>query len=189
RMASVSGLFVVAAGCLLSVFIGSGPVAEAAAVAQPCCGRGAAFVAGAATGAAVSRIRHHGGGGFGGGCGCAGCCGRKKRGIPDELSNELIEELHDKIASDDSDQCGLMLVCELSQKEDHHLTGHEKLVMLPYKGAGASDGTKFGLYDEAVWHGKEGRECHKLYPLCGFSAPEIMWHTTQINITQPLITA
>jgi len=97
-------------------------------------------------------------------------------------------KFHRKIASEDTDQCGLKLVCELSQKEDSHLTGHEKLIMLPYKGSQASDGTTFGLYDEAAWHGSEGRECHKLFPLCAFSAPEIMWHTRQINITQPLLT-
>ncbi|CAL4099929.1 unnamed protein product [Meganyctiphanes norvegica] len=179
--------------CLLAL----DPEAHAEAAPAPCCGRGAAFIGGALIGGAIGRRRGGcgfggcsggwgGGGGWGGSCGgCYSCCGRKKRGITDGIHVHFVEDLHEKVALEDIDQCGLRLVCELSQKEDHKLTGNEKLIMMPYKGVGLSDGSNFGLYDEAAWHGQEGRECHKLYPLCGFSAPEIMWHTRQMNITDP----
>ncbi|CAL4061473.1 unnamed protein product, partial [Meganyctiphanes norvegica] len=128
-------------------------------------------------GAAAHHNRHH----HHGGCGCHSCCGRKKRGIPDGANATLIEELYTQVASLDEDQCGLRLICELAQKGDHQLTGREKLVMLPYSGESAHDGSKFGLYDEAVWHGQEERECHAVYPLCAFSASHIMEQIDQLN--------
>ncbi|CAL4105546.1 unnamed protein product [Meganyctiphanes norvegica] len=165
---------VVSVVLVLSVYTADGaPKAEAAPVAdpEPCCGRGGSFVRGAIVGAAISRIRHRGGG-----CGCSSCCGRKKRGIPDIFNKDKLEHYHKKMSAEDKNQCGLRLVCELAQKDEAKLTGKEKLVMLPYKGSGVSDGTSFGLYDEAAWHGSEGRDCHLVYPLCSFVAQHIMDH-------------
>ncbi|CAL4080682.1 unnamed protein product, partial [Meganyctiphanes norvegica] len=180
RMKNLLLFSVVSAICLLVL---APEATQAEASPAPRWGRGGAFIAGALIGGAIGRRRGRGG------CGCRRCCGRKKRGIPDGIiSNQILEEMYENIATEDIEQCGLRLICELSQKEDHKLTGQEKLIMLPYSGVRVSDGSKFGLYDEAAWHGQENRECHKLYPLCGFSAPEIMWHTRQMNITEPILT-
>ncbi|CAL4105548.1 unnamed protein product [Meganyctiphanes norvegica] len=171
--------FIVGVVLVVSVYVTEGaPKAEPAPVAnpEPCCGRGGAFVRGAVVGAAVSRIRHGGGGG----CGCHGCCGRKKRGIPDIFNKDKVEHYHKKMLADDKNQCGLRLICELAQKDEARITGKEKLVMLPYRGSGASDGSSFGLYDEAAWHGSEGRNCHLLYPLCSFAADHIMEHAEDL---------
>ncbi|CAL4080678.1 unnamed protein product, partial [Meganyctiphanes norvegica] len=140
----MKNLLLVSLASAISLLILAPEAAQAEAAPAPCCGRGGAFIAGAVIGGAISRRRHRG-------CGCSSCCGRKKRGITDDISNQIVEDLHEKISMEDSDQCGLRLVCELSQKEDHKLTGQEKLIMLPYSGAGVSDGSKFGLYDEAAW--------------------------------------
>ncbi|CAL4061471.1 unnamed protein product, partial [Meganyctiphanes norvegica] len=104
-----------------------------------------------------------------------------KRGTTDGANTTIFEELYTKVANLDEDQCGLRLICELAQKRNHQLTGKEKLVMLPYSGESAHDGSKFGLYDEAVWHGQEERECHVVYPLCTFSASLIMEQIDQLN--------
>lgn len=41
-------------------------------------------------------------------------------------------------------------------------------------GSGESDGTVYGNYNEAAWHGQEGHQCHTRYPLCAFTANQIM---------------
>ena len=42
------------------------------------------------------------------------------------------------------------------------------------RGAGENDGTVYGQYDEAAWHGQEGHQCPEHYPLCAFTARQIM---------------
>ena len=48
------------------------------------------------------------------------------------------------------------------------------LWLFPYRGAGVSDGSMYGQYDEAAWHGQEGDLCSEQYPLCAFTAKQIM---------------
>lgn len=51
---------------------------------------------------------------------------------------------------------------------------HSIPVTLSCRGAGESDGSVYGQYDEAAWHGQEGHECSEHYPLCTFTAKQIM---------------
>ncbi|XP_037780655.1 uncharacterized protein LOC119577053 [Penaeus monodon] len=132
----------------------------------PCCGTvlavGAlAFAGGFAAG--HHKGRHH-----------KGCCGRKHRSIETFLEDPKIQETYKEIAAEDKDECGLRLVCELAQKDPQALVPDEKQILAPYRGAGASDGSAYGAYDEAAWHGKEGRSCAASYPLCAFAAQQIM---------------
>lgn len=46
--------------------------------------------------------------------------------------------------------------------------------MSPTRGAGESDGTIYGNYDEAAWYGKEGHDCSSHYQRCAYTAEEIM---------------
>ncbi|XP_042238545.1 atypical protein kinase C-like isoform X3 [Homarus americanus] len=43
-----------------------------------------------------------------------------------------------------------------------------------FEGAGESDGTIYGDYDEAAWHGQEGHPCPINYLLCAFTAHKVM---------------
>lgn len=43
-----------------------------------------------------------------------------------------------------------------------------------HRGAGKGDGSKYGQYDEAAWHGQEGHACPQQYLLCAFTAEQIM---------------
>ncbi|XP_076044234.1 uncharacterized protein LOC143027109 [Oratosquilla oratoria] len=115
-------------------------------------------------------------GGCGGGCGwCGGYYGRRKRGIEDFVSNSEVKETYAHIASEDKDQCGLRLVCELAQKAPQDLAEDEVQILLPYRGAGPSDGSSiYNDYDEAAWHGQLGHSCSQQYQLCGFTAAEVM---------------
>ncbi|KAG7160927.1 uncharacterized protein LOC121875686 [Homarus americanus] len=133
----------------------------------------------------IAGRRHHNGGGcYNCGCGgCGGSCGwcggsyygrRRRRDIEDFVSDPQIIETYAKIASQDKDQCGLRLVCELAQKDPRNLVEDEIQILLPYRGAGESDDTIYGDYDEAAWHGQEGHPCPTNYPLCAFTAQQVM---------------
>ncbi|XP_076050389.1 uncharacterized protein LOC143030969 [Oratosquilla oratoria] len=125
---------------------------------------------------------HHGGGGCGGcGGGCGWCgggyghgYGRRRRSLADEFENEVIEDIYTKITEMDTDQCGLRLVCELAQKAPSDLALDETQILLPYFGEGESDGSSFGSYDEAAWHGQRGHDCHARYALCPWAARDLM---------------
>ncbi|XP_071540360.1 uncharacterized protein [Panulirus ornatus] len=143
-------------------------------VAEPCCGRhhhhrgGGALVAGGlgfVGGFVAGRFsgRHHG-----------GCCGRKRRDIHTFLQDPKIIETYKEIAEEDKDQCGKRLVCELAQREFEELVDDEEQILQPYRGDGISDGTIYGDYDEAAWHGQEGHSCAGNYPLCAFTATQVM---------------
>lgn len=41
--------------------------------------------------------------------------------------------LLEQFASQDKDQCGLRLVCELAQKDPNYLTSDETIILLPYR--------------------------------------------------------
>ncbi|XP_063587324.1 uncharacterized protein LOC134764656 [Penaeus indicus] len=101
-------------------------------------------------------------------------CRRKGRSIETFLEDPKIQETYKEIAAEDKDECGLRLVCELSQKDPQDLASDEEQILAPYRGAGASDGSAYGAYDEAAWHGKEGRSCAARYPLCAFTAQQVM---------------
>ncbi|XP_042241475.1 uncharacterized protein LOC121879052 isoform X2 [Homarus americanus] len=89
------------------------------------------------------------------------------------------------ITSQDNDQCGLRLVCELAQKDPNYLSGDETVLLLPYRGRDESDETTYyGRYDKAVWHGQKGNPCHKMYPTCVLAAPEILVNF-KANFTDP----
>ena len=47
------------------------------------------------------------------------------------------------------------------------------------------DSSYYGRYDNAVWHGQLGDPCKELFPLCMYSAPQIMGNTAinAINTT------
>ncbi|XP_050716998.1 uncharacterized PE-PGRS family protein PE_PGRS20-like [Eriocheir sinensis] len=114
-------------------------------------------------------------GGCGGSCGwCGGNYGRKKRSIDGLMNSTNVQSLYDAISSEDKDQCGLRLVCELAQRDPRDLAEDEVQILLPYRGAGESDGSMYGQYDEAAWHGQEGHACPEHYPLCAFTAQQIM---------------
>ncbi|XP_063858856.1 uncharacterized protein LOC135099984 [Scylla paramamosain] len=144
-----------------------------------------AFVGGYLAGRHNHHHHHHSGGGCVD-CGCGGCggscgwCGgdyygrRRRRSLESFLEDAKITEVYDKIVSEDKDQCGLRLVCELAQQDPRDLANDEVQILLPYKGAGQSDGTVYGQYDEAAWHGQEGHQCAEFYPLCAFTARQIM---------------
>ncbi|XP_037780648.1 uncharacterized protein LOC119577047 [Penaeus monodon] len=173
-------LATLAVASLLALGAISPPEAEAAAAAapEPCCGRFAAGALGFAGGYLIGHHRH-GCGGCGGGCGwCGGgWYGRKRRSLDEVMDEDTLEEMYWKIASKDSDQCGLRLVCELAQKDPRELEDDEIVFLLPYRGREESDETtSFGKYDKAVWHGQEGNPCHKIYPLCVFPNAEILLH-------------
>ncbi|XP_027212547.2 uncharacterized protein [Penaeus vannamei] len=145
----------------------------------PCCGRrrGGALAVGAlafAGGYAIGHHKshhHHGGGGC---CNSCGGCGKKRRSIEAFLEDPKIRETYKEIAAEDKDECGLRLVCELAQKDPQGLAPDERQILAPYRGAGASDGSAYGAYDEAAWRGKESRGCAASYPLCAFTAQQIM---------------
>ncbi|XP_071539976.1 uncharacterized protein [Panulirus ornatus] len=187
--AAVVGVWTVVT--LLGVGVVSPPGTEAAAAPVPCCGRFAAgalgFVGGYLVGHHGHHHHHHGGcGGCGGGCGwCGGgWYGRKRRSLDDVIEQEILEDLYWKIASQDKDQCGLRLVCELAQKDPIYLTEDETVLLLPYRGRDDTDETTYyGQYDKAVWHGQRGNPCHKLYPLCVYAATEMMQGYTPTNFT------
>ncbi|XP_063858850.1 uncharacterized protein LOC135099981 [Scylla paramamosain] len=177
----VSALLVGAWACLL--------VGDSLVDASPCCGLVAAAAVGGlafAGGVAVGKHHHHhhrrhrcstcGCGGCGGNCGwCGGNYGRRRRrSIASFIENAEVQDVYAKIASEDKDQCGLRLVCELAQQDPRDLADDEVQILLPYKGAGQSDGTVYGQYDEAAWHGQEGHQCAEDYPLCAFTARQIM---------------
>ncbi|XP_069941292.1 uncharacterized protein [Cherax quadricarinatus] len=118
-------------------------------------------------------------------CGCGGCgdscgwCGgnygrRRRRSIEGFLEDAAIKETYSKIAVEDKDQCGLRLVCELAQKDPRDLAYDEIQILTPYRGAGESDGTTYGNYDEAAWHGQKGDNCPTTYPLCAFTSDQVM---------------
>ncbi|XP_045609385.1 uncharacterized protein [Procambarus clarkii] len=118
-------------------------------------------------------------------CGCGGCgescgwCGgnygrRRRRSIQGFLEDAEIKKTYSQIAAEDKDQCGLRLVCELAQKDPRELAEDEIQILTPYKGTGESDGTTYGNYDEAAWHGQEGHSCPTNYPLCAFTAQQVM---------------
>ncbi|XP_050717003.1 uncharacterized protein LOC126998866 [Eriocheir sinensis] len=142
-----------------------------------------AFVGGYLAGRRSHHHHHHGGCV---GCGCGGCggscgwCGggyygrRRRRSLEDFLGDESIMEAYEKISSEDKDQCGLRLVCELAQSDPRDLAKDEVQILLPYRGAGESDGSVYGQYDEAAWHGQKGHACLEHYPLCAFTAQQIM---------------
>ncbi|XP_042241474.1 uncharacterized protein LOC121879052 isoform X1 [Homarus americanus] len=186
---------------LLCLGVVTPPTTKAAAVAdpEPCCGRLAAGALGFAGGYLIGRHRRHrchrcGCGGCGGGCGgCGGGCGwcgggwygRKRRSLDEMMEQEKLEDLYWKITSQDNDQCGLRLVCELAQKDPNYLSGDETVLLLPYRGRDESDETTYyGRYDKAVWHGQKGNPCHKMYPTCVLAAPEILVNF-KANFTDP----
>ncbi|XP_042874230.1 uncharacterized protein LOC122254562 [Penaeus japonicus] len=128
---------------------------------------------------------HHGGGCSSCGCGgCGGSCGwcggggyygrRRRRSLVAFLEDAEVRLAYNTIASEDKDECGLRLVCELAQKDPRDLAQDEIQILLPYRGVGASDGTAYGTYDEAAWHGQEGHGCASNYPLCAFTAQQVM---------------
>ncbi|XP_042874210.1 uncharacterized protein LOC122254551 [Penaeus japonicus] len=167
-------------------------------VGEPCCnrhghhhGRPLAIGALAFAGGYIAghhHQQHHGGGGGGCyNCGCGGCggscgwCGggsyygrRRRRSIAEFAEDAKVLEMYNKIASEDKDECGLRLVCELAQKDPRDLAQDEIQILLPYRGAGPSDGSVYGAYDEAAWHGQEGHSCASNYPLCAFTAQQVM---------------
>ncbi|XP_076050380.1 uncharacterized protein LOC143030962 [Oratosquilla oratoria] len=156
-------------------------VAEAEPFRRRCCGGGGLVAAGLgfAGGYLVGHHKHHhhgggGCGGCGGGCGWCGGYGRKRRSLADELENQVIEDIYTKITEMDTDQCGLRLVCELAQKAPNDLALDETQILLPYFGKGESDGSFFGSYDEAAWHGQSGHDCHARYALCPWAALDLM---------------
>ncbi|MPC48372.1 uncharacterized protein LOC123518525 isoform X1 [Portunus trituberculatus] len=184
----VSALLAGAWACLL--------VGDSLVDASPCCGLVAAAAVGGlafAGGVAVGKHHHHhhhrrhgcstcGCGGCGGNCGwCGGNYGRRRRrSIVSFIEDAEVQDVYAKvgdmntIASEDKDQCGLRLVCELAQQDPRDLADDEVQILLPYKGAGQSDGTVYGQYDEAAWHGQEGHKCAEHFPLCAFTANQIM---------------
>nr|XP_045609387.1 uncharacterized protein LOC123765044 [Procambarus clarkii] len=158
--------------------------------ASPCCGLGVvavgalAFTGGVVAGRHHQHHHHHHHGGCGS-CGCGGCggacgwCGgaygkRRRRSILTFLEDAEIKQVYKTIAVEDKDQCGLRLVCELAQKDPRELAEDEIQILLPYRGVGESDGTTYGNYDEAAWHGQEGHSCPTNYPLCAFTAQQVM---------------
>ncbi|XP_071539978.1 uncharacterized protein [Panulirus ornatus] len=158
--------------------------------ASPCChGVGTLAVGALAFTGGVLAAKHHykyhhGGGCYSCGCGgCGGSCGwcgggyygrRRRRSVASFLEDARIQETYKTIAQDDKDQCGLRLVCELAQSDPRALGEDEIQILLPYRGAGKSDGTNYGNYDEAAWHGQEGHSCSDNYPLCAFTAIQVM---------------
>ncbi|KAG0727584.1 hypothetical protein GWK47_034351 [Chionoecetes opilio] len=159
--------------------------------ASPCCGLAAVAVSGLAfsrgTGVALGKHhKHHhhrrrqcsscGCGGCGGNCGwCGGNYGRRRRrSLENFIADPEVQEVYAKISSEDKDECGLRLVCELAQTDPRELTDDEVQILSPYKGAGESDGTAYGRYDEAAWHGQEGHACPHHYPLCAFTTTQII---------------
>ncbi|XP_068248845.1 uncharacterized protein [Palaemon carinicauda] len=127
---------------------------------------------------------HHGGchscscGGCGGGCGwCGGSYygrRRRRRSIASLLQEEWVHDVYKVVAESDKDQCGLKLLCELAQRDPRELLSDEVDILLPYSGRGKSDGTIYGDYDEAVWHGQEGHKCPAQFPLCHLTSGQIM---------------
>ncbi|KAK3878210.1 hypothetical protein Pcinc_017144 [Petrolisthes cinctipes] len=187
---------------LLSAPLLQTPTTTQAAAAPHNQRRGGRFVAGALGfigGFLLGRHsgRRHGGcrgcgggcGGCGGGKGGCGWCGgghygRKRRSIDEVMEKDALEEMYLKVAEEDVDGCGLRLVCELAQKDPNYLTGHETLLLLPYRGREDSDvGTYFGQYDKAVWHGQKGNPCSELYSLCSYPARSIMAYYIPLNTT------
>ncbi|XP_066967106.1 uncharacterized protein [Macrobrachium rosenbergii] len=157
------------------------------AEASPCCGLGVAAVGALAFAGGVvagkHHHRHHGGGCYNCGCGgCGGSCGwcggsygrRKRRSLSTFLEEAEVQKAYERIAHEDKDECGLRLVCELAQKDPRNLADDEIQILLPYRGLGESDGTTYGNYDEAAWHGQEGHICPSQYPKCAFTADQIM---------------
>ncbi|XP_066965705.1 uncharacterized protein [Macrobrachium rosenbergii] len=157
---------------------------------KPCCsGVGTLAVGALAFAGGVLVTEHyykhhrHGGckscscGGCGGGC---GWCGgdyygrRRRRSVASLLQEEWVHDVYSMLKDADKDQCGLRLLCELAQRDPRELLQDEVEILLPYRGKGRSDGTIYGDYDEAVWHGQEGHECPVQYPLCLFSSSQIM---------------
>ncbi|XP_042883481.1 uncharacterized protein LOC122260325 [Penaeus japonicus] len=164
---------------------------DGTADASPCCGLGVAVAGSLAFAGGVAAAKHHHNHHHGGGChscGCGGCgsscgwCGgaygkRRRReagSLTTFLEDAEIQKAYAKIASEDKDECGLRLVCELAQKDPRDLAQDEIQILLPYRGAGPSDGTVYGTYDEAAWHGQEGHNCASNYPLCAFTAQQVM---------------
>lgn len=176
---------VLLAGAWLCLVVGGAGVE-----ASPCCGvLAAATVGGLAFAGGVAAAKHHhhhhhrrhgctscGCGGCGGNCGwCGGNYGRRRRrSITSFIEDAEIQQVYAKISSEDKDQCGLRLLCELAQRDPRDLAEDEVEILLPYRGAGESDGSVYGQYDEAAWHGQEGHACPEHYPLCGFTAQQIM---------------
>ncbi|XP_047470100.1 uncharacterized protein LOC125025858 [Penaeus chinensis] len=177
----------VAAGILFSF----GLLPDVSVNASPCCGLGVAVAGSLAFAGGVAAAKHHHHHHHGGGChscGCGGCgsscgwCGgnygRRRRRDAGSLASFLedaeIQKAYDKITAEDKDECGLRLVCELAQKDPRELAQDEVQILLPYRGAGPSDGSVYGTYDEAAWHGQEGHSCAASYPLCAFTAQQVM---------------
>ncbi|XP_037780248.1 uncharacterized protein LOC119576675 [Penaeus monodon] len=138
-----------------------------------------------------------GGYGYGGGCyscGCGGCgghcgwCGgyyggghghgygygRRRRSVDDFVDDELVQSVYRKASEEDAEGCGLRLVCELAQKDPRELAQDEVQILLPFRGLGQSDGSAYGDYDEAAWHGQEGHSCQDQYDECHLSNPQMM---------------
>ncbi|XP_042874211.1 uncharacterized protein LOC122254552 [Penaeus japonicus] len=167
------------APAVLSAFVAALLLAQTGDVeSAACCGRrrGGALAVGAlafAGGYAIGhhKSHHHGGGGC---CNSCGGCGRRRRSIESFLEDPKIQETYKGIAAEDKDECGLRLVCELAQKEPQDLAQDERQILVPYRGAGPSDGSAYGTYDEAAWHGKEGHGCASNYPLCAYTAQQVM---------------
>ncbi|XP_047470101.1 uncharacterized protein LOC125025859 [Penaeus chinensis] len=182
----VSGVAVGVWACVLLMGVGVDPSPA------PCC-RGVGTLAVGAlafTGGvlvAKHHYQHHHGGGCSS-CGCGGCggscgwCGggggyygrRRRRSLVAFLDDVEVRLAYNTIAAEDKDECGLRLVCELAQKDPRELAQDEIQILLPYRGAGTSDGSVYGTYDEAAWHGQEGHSCTVSYPLCAFAAQQIM---------------
>ncbi|XP_076047496.1 uncharacterized protein LOC143029040 [Oratosquilla oratoria] len=148
--------------------------------AEPCCGAavigGLAVAGGALLGAKLHHHHHHHGGYGGCGGGCGGYYGRRrKRNIETFLADLQVQEAYTKVAAEDKEQCGLRLVCELAQKAPQDLAEDEAQILLPFRGAGPSDGTSaYSAYDEAAWHGQLGHNCSQEYQLCSYTAQQVM---------------
>ena len=46
--------------------------------------------------------------------------------------------------------------------------------ILIFRGTGPTNGSIFGSYDEAVWHGQEGHDCSENYYKCNSTAQKMM---------------
>ncbi|XP_042874209.1 uncharacterized protein LOC122254550 [Penaeus japonicus] len=178
---------------------------EAAPAPEP--GVGAVLGALAFGGGLLLGAKAFGGGyGYGGGCyscGCGGCgghcgwCGgggyygggyghgygygRRRRSVDDFLEDELVQSVFRKASEEDDERCGLRLVCELAQKDPRDLTPEEIQILLPFRGLGESDGSAYGDYDEAAWHGQEGHECQGQYEECQFNSGQMMGMLRQMG--------
>ncbi|XP_071540378.1 uncharacterized protein [Panulirus ornatus] len=149
--------------------------------AVPCCGRpqyDSGSVAGSlAVAGSFAGSHSHGRPAWGYGCSIhhGGCHSvRRRRSLEDFLKDTKIQEIYTQIAAEDKDQCGLRLVCELAQKDLQDLAEDESQILNPYSGAGKSDGTHYGNYDEAVWYGKEGHSCATHYQRCAYTSDQVM---------------